>query len=140
VSFATSWSPMALSTATKNDGCFTVYLMSKALTLMRLSIRLSNRPWSMLWSPLHSPLNGILVVGTPNYPSGIPNMHTIHDPMINVLWIHIYELIIELHHPFDTKYYNYNWSHDQVWYCLTKIFYKIVLVKISRKGETLFIS
>jgi hypothetical protein len=24
------------------------------------------------------------VVGTPDYPSGIPDMHTIHDPMISV--------------------------------------------------------
>jgi hypothetical protein len=23
-------------------------------------------------------------VGTPDYPSGIPDMHTIHDPMISV--------------------------------------------------------
>jgi hypothetical protein len=27
----------------------------------------------------------ILGVGTPDYPSGIPDMHTIHDPMISVL-------------------------------------------------------
>jgi hypothetical protein len=38
-------------------------------------------------------------VGTPDYPSGIPDMHTIHDPMISVSWIHISELITELHHP-----------------------------------------
>jgi hypothetical protein len=38
-------------------------------------------------------------VGTPDYPSGIPDMHPIHDPMISVSWIHISELIIELHHP-----------------------------------------
>jgi hypothetical protein len=25
-------------------------------------------------------------VGTPDYPSGIPDMHTIHDPMISVSW------------------------------------------------------
>jgi hypothetical protein len=37
-------------------------------------------------------------VGTPDYPSGIPDMHTIHDPMISVSWIHISELITELHH------------------------------------------
>jgi hypothetical protein len=24
------------------------------------------------------------IVGTPDYPSGIPDMHTIHDPMISV--------------------------------------------------------
>jgi hypothetical protein len=29
----------------------------------------------------------------------IPDMHIIHDPMINVSWIHISELITELHHP-----------------------------------------
>jgi hypothetical protein len=40
-------------------------------------------------------------VGTPDYPSGIPNMHTIHDPMISVSWIHISELITTLHHPFQ---------------------------------------
>jgi hypothetical protein len=39
------------------------------------------------------------IVGTPVYHSGIPDMHTIHDPMINVSWIHISELIPELHHP-----------------------------------------
>jgi hypothetical protein len=38
-------------------------------------------------------------VGTPDYPSWIPDMHTIHDPMISVSWIHISELITELHHP-----------------------------------------
>jgi hypothetical protein len=38
-------------------------------------------------------------VGTPDYPSGIPDMHTIHDPMISVSWIHISELITILHHP-----------------------------------------
>jgi hypothetical protein len=38
-------------------------------------------------------------VGTPDCPSGIPDMHTIHDPMISVSWIHISELIKELHHP-----------------------------------------
>jgi hypothetical protein len=40
-----------------------------------------------------------MFVGTLDYPSGIPDMHTIHDPMISVSWIHISELIIELHHP-----------------------------------------
>jgi hypothetical protein len=39
-------------------------------------------------------------VGTPDYPSRIPDMHTIHDPMISVSWIHISKLITELHHPF----------------------------------------
>jgi hypothetical protein len=38
-------------------------------------------------------------VGTLDYPSRIPDMHTIHDPMISVSWIHISELITELHHP-----------------------------------------
>jgi hypothetical protein len=42
-------------------------------------------------------------VGTPDYPSGIPDMHTIHDPMISVLWIHISELIPELHHPLQYR-------------------------------------
>jgi hypothetical protein len=42
----------------------------------------------------------MLIVGTPDYPSGIPDMHTIHDPMISVSWIHISELVTELHHPF----------------------------------------
>jgi hypothetical protein len=37
-------------------------------------------------------------VGTPDYPSRIPDMHPIHDPMISVSWIHISELITELHH------------------------------------------
>jgi hypothetical protein len=41
----------------------------------------------------------LLAVGTPVYHSGIPGMHTIHDPMISVSWIHISELITELHHP-----------------------------------------
>jgi hypothetical protein len=54
-------------------------------------------------------------VGTPDYPSEIPDMHTIHDLMISVSWIHISELITELHHPLQyriiftighmTKYY-----------------------------------
>jgi hypothetical protein len=39
------------------------------------------------------------LVGIPDYPSGISDMHTIHDPMISVSWIHISELITELHHP-----------------------------------------
>jgi hypothetical protein len=26
----------------------------------------------------------VIYVGTPDYPSGIPDMHTIHDPMISV--------------------------------------------------------
>jgi hypothetical protein len=38
-------------------------------------------------------------VGTPDYPSGIPDMHKIHDPMISVSSIHISELITELHQP-----------------------------------------
>jgi hypothetical protein len=42
-------------------------------------------------------------VGTPDYPSGIPDMHTIHDPMISVSWIHISELITELHHPLQYR-------------------------------------
>jgi hypothetical protein len=42
-------------------------------------------------------------VGTPDYPSGIPDMHTIHDPMISALWIHISELITELHHPIQFR-------------------------------------
>jgi hypothetical protein len=42
-------------------------------------------------------------LGTPDYPSGIPDMHTIHDPMISVSWIHISELIPELHHPLQYR-------------------------------------
>jgi hypothetical protein len=42
-------------------------------------------------------------VGTPDYPSGIPDMHTIHDPMISVSWIHISELITKLHHPIQYR-------------------------------------
>jgi hypothetical protein len=42
-------------------------------------------------------------VGTPDYPSGIPDMHTIHDPMISVSWIHISELTPELHHPLQYR-------------------------------------
>jgi hypothetical protein len=42
-------------------------------------------------------------VGTTDYPSGIPDMHTIHDPMISVSWIHISELITELHHPLQYR-------------------------------------
>jgi hypothetical protein len=42
-------------------------------------------------------------VGTPDYPSGIRDMHTIHDPMISVSWIHISELIPELHHPLQYR-------------------------------------
>jgi hypothetical protein len=34
------------------------------------------------WSVLLSSALG--AVGTPDYPSGIPDMHTIHDPMISV--------------------------------------------------------
>jgi hypothetical protein len=41
----------------------------------------------------------MISVGTSDYPSGIPDMHTIHDPMISVSWIHISELMTELHHP-----------------------------------------
>jgi hypothetical protein len=44
-----------------------------------------------------------MCVGTPDYPSGIPDMHTIHDPMISVSWIHISELITELHHPLQYR-------------------------------------
>jgi hypothetical protein len=44
-----------------------------------------------------------LIVGTPDYPSGIPDMHTIHDPMISVSWIHISELLTELHHPLQYR-------------------------------------
>jgi hypothetical protein len=44
-----------------------------------------------------------VTVGTPDYPSGIPDMHTIHDPMISVSWIHISELITELHHPLQYR-------------------------------------
>jgi hypothetical protein len=44
-----------------------------------------------------------LIVVTPEYPSGIPDMHTIHDPMISVSWIHISELITELHHPLQYR-------------------------------------
>jgi hypothetical protein len=42
-------------------------------------------------------------VGTPDYPSGIPDMHTIHDPMISVSWIHISELITLLYHPLQYR-------------------------------------
>jgi hypothetical protein len=42
-------------------------------------------------------------VGTPDYPSGIPDMHTIHDSMISASWIHISELITELHHPLQYR-------------------------------------
>jgi hypothetical protein len=42
-------------------------------------------------------------VGTPDYPSGIPDMHTIHDPVISASWIHISELITELHHPLQYR-------------------------------------
>jgi hypothetical protein len=45
----------------------------------------------------------VFPVGTPDYPSGIPDMHTIHDPMISVSWIHIFELITELHHPLQYR-------------------------------------
>jgi hypothetical protein len=43
------------------------------------------------------------IVGTPDYPSGISDMHTIHDPMISVSWIHISKLITELHHPLQYR-------------------------------------
>jgi hypothetical protein len=33
------------------------------------------------------------IVGTPVYHSGIPVMHTTHDPMISMSWVHITELI-----------------------------------------------
>jgi hypothetical protein len=42
-------------------------------------------------------------VGTPDYLSRIPDMHTIHNPMISVSWIHISELITELHHPLQYR-------------------------------------
>jgi hypothetical protein len=42
-------------------------------------------------------------VGTPDYPSKIPDMHTIRDPMISVSWIHKSELVTELHHPLQYR-------------------------------------
>jgi hypothetical protein len=50
-----------------------------------------------------NPMSFHLYVGTPDYPSGIPDMHKIHDPMISVSWIHISELITELHHPLQHR-------------------------------------
>jgi hypothetical protein len=61
-----------------------------------ISPRISITP---MLGPNFSGPRGTKIVGTPDYPSGIPDMHTIHDPMISVSWIHISELITELHHP-----------------------------------------
>jgi hypothetical protein len=39
---------------------------------------------SARWVGLEGQQDGVHPVGTPDYPSGIPDMHTIHDPMISV--------------------------------------------------------
>jgi hypothetical protein len=64
---------------------------------------------------LHAIFDFVVNMGTSDYPSRIPDMHTIHDPMISVSWIHISKLITKLHHPLQyriiftighmTKYY-----------------------------------
>jgi hypothetical protein len=38
----------------------------------------------MLYAPLTFKICVAHIVGTPDYPSGIPDMHTIHHPMISV--------------------------------------------------------
>jgi hypothetical protein len=43
------------------------------------------------------------VCGDPGFPPGIPVMHTTHDPVISMSWVHITELIPELHHPLQYR-------------------------------------
>jgi hypothetical protein len=58
--------------------------MAITTTIMVDMRKINIKEMDMTMMATKTTTEGMEVVGTPDYPSGIPDMHTIHDPMISV--------------------------------------------------------